>query len=161
MTGWSWPEPRTTPETLLVVEQAPDLGRFATAQDGGTWEAALRELQAGRKTGHWIWFVFPQLAGLGRSSTARSYALSGLEEARAYLDHPVLGARLREATAAVAAHAHDDPVQVMGSDVDVVKLRSSMTLFALAAPQEELFARVLGQWWSGEPDPATTRLLGL
>jgi uncharacterized protein (DUF1810 family) len=137
-----------------------DLERFVTAQDdGGTYDAALRELRAGRKTSHWMWFVFPQLAGLGRSPTAQRYALADLAEARAYLDHPVLGPRLREATAAVAGLADDDPERVLGP-VDALKLRSSMTLFALAAPEEALFGRVLEQWWAGEPDPATVRLLG-
>ena len=136
-----------------------DLERFVTAQDdGGTYDAALRELRAGRKTSHWMWFVFPQLAGLGRSPTAQRYALADLAEARAYLDHPVLGPRLRAATAAVADLADADPEQVLGP-VDALKLRSSMTLFSLAAPEEALFGRVLGQWWSGEPDPATLRLL--
>ncbi len=136
-----------------------DLERFVTAQDEhGTFDAALRELRGGRKTSHWMWFVFPQLAGLGRSPTAQRYALDGLDEARAYLDHPVLGPRLRAATAAVVELADRAPEDVLGA-VDALKLRSSMTLFARAAPQEELFRRVLDQWWSGEPDPATTGLL--
>ena len=131
-----------------------------TAQDdAGTYDAALRELRAGRKTSHWMWFVFPHLAGLGRSTIAQRYALSDLDDARAYLDHPVLGPRLREATNAVAATADADPEQVLGP-VDALKLRSSMTLFAHAAPHEELFARVLAQWYAGEPDLATVRLLG-
>jgi len=137
-----------------------DLERFVTAQDdAGTYDAALRELRAGRKTSHWMWFVFPQLAGLGRSATAQRYALGGLAEARAYLDHPVLGARLREATNAVVATADADPEQVLGP-VDALKLRSSMTLFARAAPQEELFGRALEKCYAGEPDPATVQLLG-
>ena len=137
-----------------------DLERFVTAQDDDrTYDAALAELRAGRKTSHWMWFVFPQLAGLGRSPTAQRYALADRAEARAYLDHPVLGPRLREATAAVAALPDADPEQVLGP-VDALKLRSSMTLFALAAPEEELFDRVLQQWWAGEPDRLTVRLLG-
>ena len=137
-----------------------DLERFVAAQDdGGTYDAALRELRAGRKTSHWMWFVFPQLAGLGRSATAQRYALGGLAEARTYLAHPVLGARLREAAGAVAALADADPERVLGP-VDALKLRSSMTLFARAAPEAELFGRVLEQWYAGEPDPATVRLLG-
>jgi len=137
-----------------------DLERFVSAQDGvGTYDAALCELRAGRKTSHWMWFVFPQLAGLGRSATAQRYALSDLAEARAYLAHPVLGPRLREVTSAVAVLDDADPAQVLGS-VDALKLRSSMTLFARAAPAEELFGRVLQQWYAGEPDPATVRLLG-
>src|SRR5436305_7659483 len=104
-----------------------ELSRFARAQeDNGTYERALAELRRGRKQSHWMWFVFPQLAGLGRSGTARRYAISSLEEARAYLEHPVLGKRLREC-ARVVAETVDDPVSVFGP-VDAMKLRSSMTL---------------------------------
>ncbi len=128
-----------------------DLERFVTAQDeGGTYDAAVRELRAGRKTSHWMWFVFPQVAGLGRSATAQHYALTGVAEAQAYLAHPVLGPRLRECAALVQS----DPVGVLGT-VDAQKLRSSMTLFALAAPGEPLFADVLDRFYGGELDPLT------
>ena len=131
------------------------LERFVTAQDdGGTYDHALAELRAGRKRTHWMWFVFPQVAGLGRSTTAQHYALAGLQQARDYLAHPVLGPRLREAAEAVAALPTDDPVAVLGP-VDAVKLRSSMTLFAAAAPGEEVFRRVLDHWYGGQDDPAT------
>ena len=136
-----------------------DLRRFVQAQDaGGTYDAALRELRAGRKTGHWMWFVLPQLAGLGRSSTARHYAISGAQEARAYLDHPVLGPRLRECAQVLATLPTTDPVAVLGS-IDAQKLRSSMTLFAHAAPQEPVFAAVLDRCFGGHDDPLTRELL--
>ncbi|WP_448616120.1 DUF1810 domain-containing protein [Modestobacter sp. URMC 112] len=135
------------------------LQRFVEAQDrGGTYEQALRELRAGRKRSHWMWFVFPQVAGLGRSGTAQYYAVSGLDEARAYLAHPVLGPRLRECAAALTGLDAADPVSVFGP-VDAQKLRSSMTLFAAAAPDEPVFVRVLDQYFGGSPDEATTSRL--
>ena len=135
-----------------------DLERFVGAQDGGVYEQALRELRAGAKRGHWMWFVFPQVAGLGRSSTAQLYALAGLDEARAYLAHPVLGPRLVECAQALLELSGRDPVRVLGS-VDAVKLRSSMTLFEVAAPDERVFAEVLERWFDGERDEATTTRL--
>ena len=135
-----------------------DLERFVRAQDGGVYDQALRELRAGAKRGHWMWFVFPQVAGLGRSSTAQHYALSGLEEARAYLAHPVLGPRLVECAQALLELPGRDPVRVLGS-VDAVKLRSSMTLFEAAAPDDRVFAEVLERWFDGERDEATTTRL--
>jgi uncharacterized protein (DUF1810 family) len=132
-----------------------DLDRFVTAQDGGgTYDAALRELRAGRKTSHWMWFVFPQVAGLGRSSTAQHYAVSGLAEARAYLAHPVLGPRLVTAARALTELPGTDPVRVLGS-VDAQKLRSSMTLFAAADPDQPVFRAVLDRYFGGAPDEAT------
>jgi uncharacterized protein (DUF1810 family) len=134
-----------------------DLSRFLDAQGNGTYEQALRELRAGRKQGHWIWFVFPQIAGLGRSSTSQFYALSGLEEARAYLAHPVLGPRLVECAQAVLALPGDDAVAVLGP-IDAVKLRSSMTLFARAG-DDPVFSAVLDKYFAGAEDDATlTRL---
>jgi uncharacterized protein (DUF1810 family) len=131
------------------------LRRFLDAQDaGGTYAQALRELRAGRKRSHWMWFVFPQVAGLGRSATAQHYAVSGLEEAQAYLAHPVLGARLRESAQALAALGTTDPVAVLGA-VDAQKLRSSMTLFARAAPGEPVFRDVLDRFFAGAEDDAT------
>ena len=135
-----------------------DLERFVTAQAGGVHERALEELRNGRKQTHWMWFVFPQVAGLGRSATAQHYALSGLDEARAYLQHPLLGNRLRESATALLALPDTDPAAVLGP-VDAVKLRSSMTLFARAAPEEETFQRVLDRYFGGSPDEATIRLL--
>jgi uncharacterized protein (DUF1810 family) len=141
-----------------VVSDPFDLERFVRAQDGGTHEQALRELRDGAKRGHWMWFVFPQLAGLGRSPTAQRYAISGLEEAHTYLAHPVLGARLIECAQALLESGDRDPVRVLGP-VDAVKLRSSMTLFEAAAPHERVFAEVLERYFDGERDEATaTRL---
>ena len=135
-----------------------ELERFVRAQDGGVYEQALGELRAGAKRGHWMWFVFPQVAGLGRSSTAQHYALAGLEEARAYLAHPVLGPRLVECAQALLELSGRDPVRVLGS-VDALKLRSSMTLFEAALPDERVFAEVLERWFDGERDEATTTRL--
>src|SRR3954465_54383 len=116
-----------------------DLQRFVEAHDeGGTYERALAELRAGRKTSHWMWFVFPQIAGLGRSPMAQRYAIASLDEARAYLEHPVRGARLRECARALSALQGRSAREVLG-DIDAIKLRSSMTLFARAAPGDPLF----------------------
>jgi uncharacterized protein (DUF1810 family) len=135
------------------------LQRFVDAQDdGGTYRQALAELRAGHKRSHWMWFVFPQLAGLGRSAMAQHYAISGTDEARAYLAHPVLGPRLVECARALVEWDGTDPVAVLGS-VDGQKLRSSMTLFAAAAPDEPLFGQVLDQYFGGAHDPATTSRL--
>jgi uncharacterized protein (DUF1810 family) len=132
-----------------------DLERFVQAQDAdGTFQRALAELRRGRKSSHWMWFVFPQLAGLGRSATARFYALDSLAEARAYLAHPVLGPRLRECAEALLALPGQDPVAVLGP-VDAMKLRSSATLFARAAPDEPIFARLLNRYFDGVPDKET------
>ena len=141
--------------------QRSDIDRFVAAQDaGGTYDAALRELRAGRKTSHWMWFIFPQLAGLGRSSTAQAYAIGSLDEARDYLAHPVLGARLRECVAALLTHTDRSAEAVLGG-IDALKLRSSMTLFARAAPDEQVFQQVLDAFYGGEPDRRTDELLGL
>lgn len=141
------------------------LQRFVDAQSHGVHERALDELVAGRKRGHWMWFVLPQLAGLGRSETAVRYALPGLEGpggARAYLAHPVLGPRLRACARALTAlpgALGRDPVAVLGP-VDAAKLRSSMTLFEAAGGTDaDVFAAVLAQLFGGHRDEATLRLL--
>jgi uncharacterized protein (DUF1810 family) len=132
-----------------------DLERFVRAQDdGGTYARALAELRAGRKQSHWMWFVFPQLEGLGASATSQAYAIGSLREARAYLDHAVLGARLRECTRALLALPGPSAEEVLGA-VDAMKLRSSMTLFALADPSESAFAEVLGRYFEGVADART------
>ena len=132
-----------------------DLERFVAAQGGGgTHDRALAELRAGRKQSHWIWFVFPQIEGLGRSPTARAYAISSLSEARAYLGHPVLGPRLRESADALLGLDSGDAEAVMGT-VDAVKLRSSITLFARADPDDDRFPAVLRKFYGGEEDEAT------
>jgi uncharacterized protein (DUF1810 family) len=135
-----------------------DLQRFVDAQAGGVYESAVAELRAGRKTGHWIWFVFPQIAGLGQSPTSRRYAISGLDEARAYFAHPVLGPRLREAGQALLAHAGATAEGILGG-IDAIKVRSSMTLFLRAAPDEPIFTAVLDAFYDGVADDATDALL--
>lgn len=135
------------------------LERFVQAQDaGGTYPAALTELRRGRKVSHWMWFVFPQLAGLGRSSTAQFYALGSVAEAQAYLAHPVLGPRLL-ASAAVLVELPSRSADAVFGSVDALKLRSSMTLFARAAPDQPVFTAVLDQYFAGKPDVTTDRLL--
>jgi uncharacterized protein (DUF1810 family) len=135
------------------------LERFVRAQhEDGTYDRALGELRRGRKLSHWMWFVFPQLDGLGRSATARHFAIASLDEARAYLAHPTLGPRLRESARILAEQAVDDAETVFGS-VDAMKLRSSMTLFARADPDEPYFSAVLGRFFAGQPDPTTEQLL--
>ena len=161
-----------------------NLGRFVAAQDrGGTYRRAVAELRAGRKVSHWIWFVFPQIEGLGFSAMSKEYAISGLDEARAYLAHPVLGPRLRECAGIVAGTAGKTAADIFGG-IDAMKLRSSMTLFAAAAPGDEpvsgdkpvsgdetasgdgtasrdetVFSEVLAKYFDGERDEATlTRL---
>ncbi len=136
------------------------LKRFVAAQDaGGTFDQAVAELRAGRKVSHWMWFVFPQIAGLGQSATAQEFAISSLAEARAYLRHPVLGPRLADSARVLTGVAGRGAEQVFGR-LDAQKLRSSMTLFHRAAPGEPLFAQVLSQYFDGRADPATDRLLG-
>ena len=134
-----------------------DLGRFVEAQ-AGCYPRVLAELAAGRKVSHWMWFIFPQLQGLGSSPMARRYALSGLAEARAYLGHPTLGARLRECTGVVLALEGRTAHEIFGSPDDL-KLRSCLTLFASASPQERVFGETLAKYFGGEPDPLTLRLL--
>ena len=134
-----------------------DLVRFLREQVG-MHDAAVRELRAGRKTGHWIWYELPQLAGLGQSPMSVRYAMSGLDEARAYLAHPVLGPRLVECCEALLVHAGRDPVDILGS-IDARKVRSSMTLFHRADPDAAIFRRVLDAFYGGTPDPRTDELL--
>ena len=119
----------------------------------------LDELRRGRKTGHWIWFVFPQVAGLGHSAMSQQYAISSLDEARTYLAHPVLGARLLECAGIVAATTGRTALEIFG-EIDAMKLRSSMTLFHRAAPNEPVFAQVLDRYYGGRPDEATDARLG-
>ncbi len=135
------------------------LQRFTDAQDsGGTYEHALSELRAGRKTSHWMWFVFPQIAGLGHSSTARTYAISSLPEAEAYLEHPVLGPRLIESARVLTELTGRTAREIFG-ETDAMKLRSSMTLFARAGPHVGLFGQVLDQYFDGLGDAATEQRL--
>lgn len=135
------------------------LDRFLDAQRGD-YAAALAEVRRGRKTSHWMWYIFPQIAGLGQSSTARYYSIRDLEEAREYYAHPVLGQRLREISGVLLELRGSDPVAVFGG-IDSMKLKSSMTLFAVAAPDDPLFRQVLDKYYGGEQDALTLRILGL
>lgn len=138
---------------------AVDLERFVAAQDG-VYPGVVEELRRGRKFGHWIWFIFPQVAGLGRSAMSEHYAIGSLAEARAYLAHPVLGPRLREcAGLLLAAPAGRTAADILG-ELDALKVRSSMTLFARADPSEPAFRRALDRFYGGSADPLTDRLLG-
>ena len=149
------------------------LERFVEAQDqGGIYEQALAELRAGHKTGHWMWFVFPQIAGLGQSAMSQRYAIESLDEAQAYLEHPVLGPRLVECAQALLVHEGHSAREILG-EIDAVKLRSSMSLFAHASspasPRKTLyskdsrglgvFGQVLERYFDGEPDAATLGLI--
>ena len=135
------------------------LRRFEIAQnEGATYEAAVSELRAGRKTSHWMWFIFPQLSGLGRSAMAQAYAISSLAEARAYLEDPVLGPRLIECARILTGLKGHTAEQIFGA-TDAMKLRSSMTLFSRAAVDSP-FQDVLNEYFGGVPDEATERLLG-
>ncbi|HEY3727948.1 MAG TPA: DUF1810 domain-containing protein [Solirubrobacteraceae bacterium] len=136
-----------------------ELERFVAAQDnGGTYDAAVAEIRAGRKVSHWMWFVFPQVAGLGRSPVSRRYAISSLDEAKAYLRHPVLGRRLIECAQILTQLGAPTAQDIFGS-VDAQKLQSSMTLFALAAPDEPAFQDVLAKYFGGKMDSGTEPLL--
>ena len=134
-----------------------DLERFVAAQRS-SYDQALAELRAGDKRSHWMWFMFPQLAGLGFSAMAQRYAISGLDEAQAYLQHPVLGERLRVCTAAVNAVTGRTAHEVFGSPDDM-KFRSSMTLFGRAAPAEPAFRTALKRYFDGQEDPRTLEKL--
>ena len=144
-----------------------DLQRFVDAQDR-VYARVVAELRAGRKTSHWMWFVFPQVAGLGSSAMAQQYAINSLDEARAYLDHPVLGARLRECTQLLldvevvntsSASKGRDITDILGYPDDL-KFRSSMTLFAALDDAPPVFAAALRQFFAGKPDARTLEILG-
>ena len=137
-----------------------DLERFVRAQDRcGVYLTAIAELTAGAKRSHWMWFVFPQIAGLGTSDTARRYAIADRSEAEAYLAHPVLGPRLRECVQLVADSTVPDARDLLGC-TDAMKLRSSVTLFQAVDPDEPMYQRVLDRYFDGRPDPATLERLG-
>ena len=143
----------------MTTDDPYDLRRFVAAQDsGGTYERAVAELRRGRKTSHWMWFVFPQIAGLGYSPTSQAFAISSLQEARAYLAHPVLGPRLIECATIVAQTPGRTAEQIFGG-IDALKLRSCATLFLRADPGQPVFGQVLAQYFDGQPDPATDRLI--
>ncbi len=134
-----------------------DLGRFTSAQEG-IYDKALAELRRGQKRTHWMWFVFPQIDGLGHSTTSKHFAIRSIEEARHYLSHPVLGPRLLECTEAVLATEGRSISQIFGYP-DHLKLKSSMTLFASVADASSVFASVLDTYFNGETDDATLHIL--
>ena len=137
----------------MTTNQSFELNRFVDAQ-APVMRNVLSELRSGRKRSHWMWFVFPQLAGLGNSAMAVRYAITSLAEARAYLTHPVLGARLRECTTLVL-EAPVSPIDAIFGYPDNLKFHSSMTLFAAAAPDEPVFTSALTKYFAGKPDAAT------
>ena len=142
-----------------MADSTYDLRRFISAQKQD-YLTALEEIRRGRKRSHWMWYIFPQLRGLGMSSTSYFYGIESLEEARAFLDDPYLGGNLREISQALLSLDTGDARSVMGSPDDL-KHRSSMTLFSLAAPEEPVFKKVLEKFYRGVQDPATLRILGL
>jgi uncharacterized protein (DUF1810 family) len=136
-----------------------ELERFVVAQDDhGIYRTAVSELRAGRKRSHWMWFVFPQITGLGQSPTSRRYAITSLAEAQAYLAHPVLGPRLTGCASILAELTGLTAEQVFGR-IDAIKLRSSMTLFAHADPDDPVFQRVIDKYFAGARDPVTETIL--
>ncbi|MDB5479567.1 MAG: hypothetical protein JWO83_620 [Caulobacteraceae bacterium] len=139
------------------MDDPHDLQRFVTAQ-APVYDHVRGELRRGRKASHWMWFVFPQIRGLGHSAMAERYAIASLDEARAYLEHPVLGPRLRESAALVNAVEGRSLNAILGSPDDL-KFHSSMTLFALASGNEPVFVQALDKYFAGEPDPATVASL--
>lgn len=140
-----------------MPHDAYDLQRFLQAQQQA-YAPALAELQAGRKRSHWIWYIFPQLQGLGNSAMSQRYAIGSLAEARAYLAHPLLGPRLLECVRAMLAHMGSDAEDILGG-IDAVKFRSCLTLFAAARRDEAVFDAALRQFFAGQPDPRTLALL--
>jgi uncharacterized protein (DUF1810 family) len=139
----------------MTADDPYGLQRFVAAQDaGGTYERATAELRAGRKASHWMWFIFPQIAGLGFSHASRTYAIRSLDEARAYLAHPVLGPRLTGCATILTGLTGRTAEQIFG-EVDAQKLCSSATLFMHAAPDQPVFRQVLEQYFDGVPDAAT------
>ena len=144
------------PITSSIVATDVALDRFIAAQ-ASVYATALAEIRRGAKRSHWMWFIFPQIAGLGTSRTAQYYAISSLAEARAYLEHPVLGARYLECVGALQDVPLSDPAQVFGP-IDAIKLRSSLTLFEAARPHP-LFGAALNRWFAGQRDTATLALL--
>jgi uncharacterized protein (DUF1810 family) len=143
------------------VTDAFQLKRFVDAQDlNGMYERAVSELRAGRKMGHWMWFIFPQIAGLGNSSMSRKFAISSLAEAQAYLRHPILGPRLTKCTQIVMGINEKSATEIFGA-IDAMKLRSSMTLFMSSAPDEPVFRALLNKYFNGSPDSSTVVRLRL
>ena len=143
---------------MATSESSATLERFVQAQQRD-YAQALAELRAGRKTTHWMWYVLPQLRGLGHSAMAWQYGLDGRDEAAAYAAHPLLGPRLLQCVQALLQHDERSAAQILGA-VDALKLRSCLTLFAAVAPHQACFAQALQRFYGGEVDAATLRLLG-
>ena len=143
--------------TPAVAADPFNLQRFVDAQEG-VYEQALAEINAGLKQSHWMWFIFPQYAGLGSSPTSLHYAIKSRDEGRAYLEHPILGPRLIECAEAALALDAPSAAEVFGYPDDL-KLRSSATLFAAVSQPDSLFERLLAKWFGGEPDRATVQLM--
>ncbi len=152
----------------MMANDPFDLNRFVAAQDapwagssGKTvYDTALAELHAGDKQEHWMWFVLPQLRSLGQSATAKKYGIAGMDEARAYWDHPVLGPRLRECVEATMTSGKTDPVLILG-DIDAKKYRSCLTLFLQVAPGDPALTRALARFYGGKPCRKTLAHIGL
>jgi uncharacterized protein (DUF1810 family) len=138
------------------MEDPYRLKRFLDAQNcSGTYKTVVSELRAGQKMGHWMWFIFPQVAGLGRSHMSREFGISSVAEAQAYLRHPVLGPRLRECARILMGIEGKSATEILGG-IDAMKLRSSMTLFMSAEPEEPIFREVLAKYYHGSADHETT-----
>ena len=140
-----------------MADAGGDLNRFTEAQKG-SYGHIVRELKTGQKLSHWMWYIFPQITGLGHSATARFYAIQGLDEARAYKDHPILGQRLLECAGILLTLEGKSARDIFG-EVDAMKLRSSMTLFAAAAGDHSVFQEVIDKYFYGEPDQKTLEIL--
>ena len=150
----SWSE-----REFLVINDPFGLERFVAAQSGGTHDCVIAELRSGRKRSHWMWFVFPQLRGLGHSATAQRYGITGLAEAQAYLQHPVLGTRLNECAEVLDALDRGNSATDIFGPTDAMKLRSSLTLFAQAAGPGSIFERLIGKYFDGQRDELTLAML--
>lgn len=147
----------TSMERVRVQTEVFDLDRFVTAQ-ANDYAHALAELKAGRKRSHWMWYVLPQLRGLGLSSMSHRYGIESLAEARAYMDHPILGPRLKACVEALLGHEDLSAANILG-EVDALKFRSCLTLFMTAAPTERIYAAALDRFYDGRPDEKTLQLL--
>lgn len=165
MTGTSTPSTATITTSTdgfgaaAVSDDPYQLHRFTEAQNqGDAYQQAVDELRRGHKTTHWIWFVFPQIAGLGKSPTSQHFAIKSLDEAKAYLAHPLLGPRLVDSAGIVAESSAPSAAAIFG-DMDAMKLHSSMTLFLRARPAQPVFQQVLDKYYDGRPDEGTDRLL--
>ena len=143
--------------SFIASEQTESLNRFLTKQNG-IYEAVIRELTIGKKASHWMWYIFPQLRGLGKSQTSFIYGISDIFEAKAYLEHPVLGKRLKECCEIFLTHKDKSAEEIFG-EIDAMKLRSSMTLFAYVSEDNSVFHKVLATFFDGEKDKITLSLL--